>query len=105
LRSTNSSRARRESTSSFEAGPPLLGDVGDDSPQADTSVASVAPDASWQAPAQNRRRETARSNLTSQVSRAGRPIDEVGCRKSDDFENGGFSRTSPQRQNSQGLCP
>jgi hypothetical protein len=37
----------------------LLGDVGDDSPlQPENSVASVAPEAAWQAPAQNRRRET-----------------------------------------------
>jgi hypothetical protein len=37
-----------------------LGDVGDDDPppQAENSVASVAPEAAWQAPAQNRRRET-----------------------------------------------
>jgi hypothetical protein len=37
-----------------------LGDVGDDepSPQAAKSVASVAPDATWHAPAQNWRRET-----------------------------------------------
>jgi len=37
-----------------------LGDVGDDDPppQAEKSVASVAPEAAWQAPAQNRRRET-----------------------------------------------
>jgi hypothetical protein len=35
-----------------------LGDVGDDPPpHAVTSVASVAPDAIWQAPVQNRRRE------------------------------------------------
>ena len=34
-----------------------LGDVGDP-PQAVNSVASVAPEAAWQAPAQNRRRET-----------------------------------------------
>jgi hypothetical protein len=42
-------------TPSIEAGP--LGDVGDP-PHAENSVASVAPDATWQAPAQNRRRET-----------------------------------------------
>lgn len=37
----------------------LLGDVGDDSPlQPENSVASAAPEAAWQAPAQNRRRET-----------------------------------------------
>jgi hypothetical protein len=37
-----------------------LGAVGDDDPppQAEANVASVAPDAIWQAPAQNRRRET-----------------------------------------------
>ena len=35
-----------------------LGPVGeDDPPQAETIVASVAPEAIWQAPAQNRRRE------------------------------------------------
>jgi hypothetical protein len=34
------------------------GDVGDDPPQAENNVASVAPEAAWQAPAQNRRRET-----------------------------------------------
>ena len=34
-----------------------LGDVGDP-PQPENNVASVAPDATWQAPAQNRRRET-----------------------------------------------
>ena len=34
-----------------------LGDVGDP-PQAGNNVASVAPEAAWQAPAQNRRRET-----------------------------------------------
>lgn len=41
--------------------PPPLGDVGEDDPppHAANSVASVAPDAAWQAPAQNRRRETA----------------------------------------------
>ena len=33
------------------------GDVGDP-PQAENSVASVAPEATWQAPAQNWRRET-----------------------------------------------
>ena len=40
---------------------PPPGDVGDDDPppQAENSVASVAPEAAWQAPAQNRRRETA----------------------------------------------
>src|SRR5687768_7072582 len=45
-------------TPSVEAAP--LGDVGDDdpSPQAGKSVASAAPEATWQAPAQNRRRET-----------------------------------------------
>jgi hypothetical protein len=38
-----------------------LGDVGDDDPppQAENNVASVAPEAAWQAPAQKRRRETA----------------------------------------------
>jgi hypothetical protein len=36
----------------------LLGDVGDPPPQAENSVANAAPDATWQAPAQNRRRET-----------------------------------------------
>jgi hypothetical protein len=38
-----------------------LGDVGDDDPppQAENSVASVAPEAAWQAPAQNLRREMA----------------------------------------------
>jgi hypothetical protein len=37
-----------------------LGDVGDDDPppQAENRVASVAPEAAWHAPAQNRRRET-----------------------------------------------
>jgi hypothetical protein len=37
-----------------------LGDVGDDDPssQAENSVASVAQEATWQASAQNRRRET-----------------------------------------------
>src|SRR5262245_48790475 len=54
---------RPDSTSSFETGPlpgavGEVGDVGDDPSQAETSVASVAQDASWQAPAQNRRRET-----------------------------------------------
>ena len=40
-----------------------LGDVGEDDapPQAENSVANVAPDATWQAPAQNRRRETGAS--------------------------------------------
>ena len=49
---------RPDSTPSVEAMP--LGDVGDDDPppQAENSVASVAPEATWQAPAQNRRRET-----------------------------------------------
>src|SRR6266545_1579189 len=46
---------RPDRTPSIEAMP--LGDVGDP-PQAENSVASVAPDATWQAPAQNRRRET-----------------------------------------------
>jgi hypothetical protein len=46
---------RPGTTPSIEAVP--LGDVGDP-PQAENSVASVAPDATWQAPAQNRRRET-----------------------------------------------
>jgi hypothetical protein len=38
---------------------PPLGEVGDDDPppQAEISVASVAPEAAWHAPAQNRRRE------------------------------------------------
>jgi hypothetical protein len=41
-----------------EAEPLPLGDVGEPSPaQAVTSVASVAQDATWQAPAQNWRRE------------------------------------------------
>jgi hypothetical protein len=46
--------ARRPSA---EAG--LPGDVGDDDapPQAESNVASVAPDAAWQAPAQKWRRE------------------------------------------------
>jgi hypothetical protein len=37
-----------------------LGDVGDEvpPPQAENNVASVAPEAAWQAPAQNWRRET-----------------------------------------------
>jgi len=35
-----------------------LGDVGDPPLQAESSVASVAPEATWHAPAQNRRRET-----------------------------------------------
>ena len=36
-----------------------LGDVGDDDPpQVENSMASVAPEAAWQAPAQNSRRET-----------------------------------------------
>jgi hypothetical protein len=43
-------------TLSFEAMP--LGDVGDPPPQAEASVASVAQEATWQASAQNRRRET-----------------------------------------------
>jgi len=30
-----------------------LGEVGDDPPQAENSVANVAPEATWQAPAQN----------------------------------------------------
>src|SRR5258706_16387849 len=42
-------------TPSVEAMP--LGDVGDP-PQAENTVASVAPEATWHAPAQNRRRET-----------------------------------------------
>ena len=46
---------RPDTTPSVEAVP--LGDVGDP-PQAENSVASVAPEAAWQAPAQNRRRET-----------------------------------------------
>jgi hypothetical protein len=46
---------RPGTTPSIEAVP--LGDVGDP-PQAENSVASVAPDATWHAPAQNRRRET-----------------------------------------------
>jgi hypothetical protein len=33
------------------------GDVGESPPQAENIVASVAPEAMWQAPAQNRRRE------------------------------------------------
>ena len=47
-------------TGSAEAMPPP-GDVGDDdpSPQPEKSVASVTPEAAWQAPAQKRRRETA----------------------------------------------
>jgi hypothetical protein len=36
----------------------VLGDVGDPSPQAAASVARVAQEATWQAPAQNERRET-----------------------------------------------
>ena len=49
---------RPDRTPSLEPMP--LGDVGDDVPpaQAENSVASVAPEATWQAPAQNRRRET-----------------------------------------------
>ena len=49
---------RPAKTRSIEAAP--LGDVGDDDPppQAENSVASVAPEATSQAPAQNRRRET-----------------------------------------------
>jgi hypothetical protein len=35
-----------------------LGDVGDESSQAENSVASVAQEAIWQASAQNRRRES-----------------------------------------------
>ena len=35
-----------------------LGDVGDEPPQAENSVATVAQEAAWHAPAQNRRRET-----------------------------------------------
>ena len=36
-----------------------LGDVGDDpSPQPENNVVSVTPEATWQAPAQNWRRET-----------------------------------------------
>ncbi len=45
---------------------PPLGDVGDSSPlQPDTSVARVAQEATWQAPAQNSRRE--RSWLGSDI--------------------------------------
>jgi hypothetical protein len=47
---------RPETTSSIDAEP--LGDVGDDPPQPENQVASVAPDATRQAPAQKRRRET-----------------------------------------------
>ena len=43
---------------SVEMLPPPLGDVGDPPPQAVNNVAIVAPEATWQAPAQNRRRET-----------------------------------------------
>src|SRR5258706_5588143 len=46
---------RPERTPSVEAMP--LGDVGDP-PQAEDTVASVAQEATWQAPAQNRRRAT-----------------------------------------------
>jgi hypothetical protein len=35
-----------------------LGDVGEPPPQAENNVASVPQEATWQAPAQNRRRET-----------------------------------------------
>ena len=35
-----------------------LGDVGDEPPQAENSVATVAQEAAWHAPAQNLRRET-----------------------------------------------
>ena len=44
------------SLASVEAMP--LGDVGEEPPQAEKSVATVAQDAAWHAPAQNRRRET-----------------------------------------------
>jgi hypothetical protein len=48
------------STGSIEVAPPDDdGEVGDDpSPHADASVASVAHEAIWHAPAQNRRRDT-----------------------------------------------
>jgi hypothetical protein len=47
---------RPDRTPSIEAMP--LGDVGDPLPHAENNVASVAPEATWQAPAKNRRRET-----------------------------------------------
>jgi len=65
-----------------------LGDVGDP-PQAENSVASVAPEAAWQAPAQNRRRETGvvvsdiavilvrRGNIETTRKRAGFPESAV----------------------------
>jgi hypothetical protein len=48
---------RPASELSVDAMPPL-GAVGESPPQAVKIVASVAPEATWQAPAQNRRRET-----------------------------------------------
>ena len=51
-----------------------LGDVGDDPPpQAENSVASVAPEATWQAPAQNRRRENDPFVSDIGFSRGGEP--------------------------------
>ncbi|MGH9347791.1 MAG: hypothetical protein ACRD26_11055 [Vicinamibacterales bacterium] len=53
-----------------------LGDVGDDDPppQAENSVASVAPEATWQAPAQNRRRETGAFVSDIAIFVRGRPV-------------------------------
>jgi hypothetical protein len=47
-----------------------LGDAGEDPPQAENNVASVALEATWQAPAQNRRRETGAlvSDIVGRVS-------------------------------------
>jgi hypothetical protein len=49
-----------------------LGDAGDP-PHAANSVASVAPEAAWQAPAQNRRRETGAFVSDIVDAREGRP--------------------------------
>jgi hypothetical protein len=72
--------ANRPATLSSADAP--LGEVGDDDPppQAENSVASVAPPAAWQAPAQNRRRVTAFVSDISVilVSRALMPDGRVG---------------------------
>jgi hypothetical protein len=52
---TDEPAKRPATTPSIDAGP--LGEVGDP-PQAEKIVAIVAPDATWHAPAQKRRRET-----------------------------------------------
>src|SRR5688572_8345763 len=97
---TRDAENRPATTASAEAMPPP-GDVGDPPPQAENSVASVMPEAAWQAPAQNRRRETAFVSDIGADPREGAVLPGRGCARSRPLTNG---RCSLNRQKSGGAA-